>query len=140
MFDQTADFFFYSLLLLTHLRSQHHNFIVLNLALTNTQRHLSTSYNSSWLLIKKFSSLFFRHINLSFWLDSLFSGNWYSECSVMTIQAPKIIQGTKFGTLKKPMFSLSHMIIFSFNGKIKRTIKGTTSSEEYLKQSRPSLE
>ena len=51
----------------------------------------------------------------------------------MTIQAPKIIQGTKFGTLKKPMFSLSHMIIFSFNGKIKRTIKGTTSSEEYLK-------
>ena len=58
----------------------------------------------------------------------------------MTIQAPKIIQGTKFGTLKKPMFSLFHMIIFSFNGKIKRAIKGTTSSEEYLKQSRPSLE
>ena len=136
MFDQTADFFFYSLLLLTHLRSQHHNSIVLNLALTNTQRRLSTSYNSSWFNTnkKKISSLFFRHINLSFWLDSLFSGNWYSECSVMTIQAPKIIQGTKFGTLKKPMFSLFHVIIFSFNGKIKRTInKGTTSSKEYLK-------
>ena len=135
MFDQTADFFFYSLLLLTHLRSQHHNSIVLNLALTNTQRRLSTSYNSSWFNTnkKKISSLFFRHINLSFWLDSLFSGNWYPICSVMTIQAPKIIQGTKFGTLKKPMFSLFHMIIFSFNGKIKRTIKGTTFSEEYLK-------
>ena len=52
----------------------------------------------------------------------------------MTIQAPKIIQGTKFRTLKKPMFSLFHVIIFSFNGKIKRTInKGTTSSKEYLK-------
>ena len=53
----------------------------------------------------------------------------------MTIQALKIIQGTKFETLKKPMFSLFHMIMiyFSFNGKIKRTIKGTTSSEEYLK-------
>ena len=51
----------------------------------------------------------------------------------MTIEAPKIIQGTKFRTLKKPMFSLFHVIIFSFNGKIKRTIKDTTSSEEYLK-------
>ena len=52
--------FFYSLLLLTHLRSQLHNSIVLNLALTNTQRRFSTSYNSSWLLTNKniFISLF----------------------------------------------------------------------------------
>ena len=70
MFDQTDDFFFYSLLLLTHLRSQHHNSIVLNLALTNTQRHLSTSYNSSWLLIKKnfHLSLFVIQICLFGWI------------------------------------------------------------------------
>ena len=35
--------------------------------------------------------------------------------SVM-IQALKINQGTKFGTLKKPMFSLFYMIIIWFNG------------------------
>ena len=38
----------------------------------------------------------------------------------VTIQALKINQGTKFGTLKKPMFSLFDVIIFWFNGKIKQ--------------------
>ena len=42
-------------------------------------------------------------------------------------------EGTKFGTLKKPMFSLFDVIIFLFNGKIKQTISGTTSSKQYLK-------
>ena len=32
----------------------------------------------------------------------------------------KINQGTKFGTLKKPMFSLSYLVIFLFNGKMKQ--------------------
>ena len=75
----------------------------------------------------------------------------------MTIQGwtPKILtlsinQGTKFGTLKKPMFSLFDVINFWFrtlkkpmfslfdvinfwfNG-IKQNICGTTSSEQYLK-------
>jgi len=31
-------------------------------------------------------------------------------------------QGTKFGTLKKPMFSLFDVIMFGFNGKIKQNI------------------
>ena len=31
-------------------------------------------------------------------------------------------QGTKFGTLKKPMFMLFDMIIFGFNGKKKQNI------------------
>ena len=38
------------------------------------------------------------------------------------IQALKINQGTKFGTLKKPMFSLFDEIIFWFNEKIKQNI------------------
>ena len=38
--------------------------------------------------------------------------------------------GTKFGTLKKPMFSLFDVIIFFL---IKQSILGTTSSEQYLK-------
>ena len=40
----------------------------------------------------------------------------------LTIQALKINQGTKFGTLKKPMFSLIDVIIFLFNEKIKQNI------------------
>ena len=40
----------------------------------------------------------------------------------MKIQALKINQGTKFGTLKKPMFSLFDVIIFWFNGKINHKI------------------
>ena len=35
----------------------------------------------------------------------------------------KINQGTKFGTLKKPMFSLFYLVIFLFNGKMKQ-LKG----------------
>ena len=42
----------------------------------------------------------------------------------------KINQGTKFGTLKKPMFSFFDVIIFLFNGKIEQNILGTTSSEQ----------
>ena len=34
----------------------------------------------------------------------------------------KINQGTKFGTLKKPMFSFFNVIIILFNGKIKQNI------------------
>ena len=37
----------------------------------------------------------------------------------VTIQTQKINQGTKFGTLKKSMFSLFDVIIFYFYGKIK---------------------
>ena len=37
----------------------------------------------------------------------------------MAIQALKINQGPKFGTLKKPMFSLFDVIIFWFNDKKK---------------------
>ena len=40
----------------------------------------------------------------------------------VTIQAMKINQGTKFGTLKKPMFSFFDEIIFWFNEKIKQNI------------------
>ena len=38
------------------------------------------------------------------------------------IQALKINQGTKFGTLKKPIFSLFDVIFVWFNGKIKQNI------------------
>ena len=48
------------------------------------------------------------------------------------IQALKINQGTKFGALKKPMFSLFDVIIFLFNGIIKQNILGTTSSEQII--------
>ena len=40
----------------------------------------------------------------------------------------KINQGTKFGTLEKPMFSFFDVISFLFNGKIEQNIKGTTSN------------
>ena len=49
------------------------------------------------------------------------------------IQALKINQGTKFGTLKTgPTFRLLRQF-FEFNGMIKQNISGTTSSEQYLK-------
>ena len=41
---------------------------------------------------------------------------------IVKIQALKINLGTKFGTLKKPMFSFFDMIIFWFNGKINHKI------------------
>ena len=52
----------------------------------------------------------------------------------VTNQALKINQGTKFGTIKKPMFSLFDVIVFWFHVTIKQnTSKGTTSSENHLK-------
>ena len=44
------------------------------------------------------------------------------DWSVTAIQDLKINQGPKFGTLKKPMFSLFDVIIFWFNEKIKQNI------------------
>ena len=41
---------------------------------------------------------------------------------IVKIQGLKINLGTKFGTLKKPMFSLFDVIIFWFNGKINNKI------------------
>ena len=56
-------------------------------------------------------------LSLSSWREI-----WCSKTISVIIQALKINQGTKFGTLKKPMFSLFDVIIFLFNGIIKQNI------------------
>ena len=55
---------------------------------------------------------------------SLIQQNWSVTIYALTprILTLKINQGTKFGTLKKPIFSLFDMIIFWFNGMIKQNI------------------
>ena len=42
--------------------------------------------------------------------------NLIQQNGPVVIQAPKINQGTKFGKLKKPMFSLFDVIILWLNG------------------------
>ena len=66
---------------------------------------------------------------------SLIQQNWSVTIQALTprILTLKISQGTKFGTLKRPKFSLFDVTIFWFNGIMKQNIKGTTSSEQYLK-------
>ena len=67
-------------------------------------------------------SLLTRLVILSFFypLPVKLKGNLIQQIWSVTIRALKINQGTKFGTLKKSMFSLFDVIIFLFNGIIKQ--------------------